>query len=82
MKLSEFILLPKEEKRSVVLQQGVALAKWENPKEMVFLFQLPDFYVETYCCRESKEICEYRAFYRVEHLTLYLESIPIDSLRP
>ena len=55
MKLSEFIVLPKEEKRSAVLHQGVALAKWENRKEMVFLFQLPDFYVETYCCQESKD---------------------------
>ena len=82
MKLSEFIVLPREEKRSAVLHQGVALAKWENRKEMVFLFQLPDFYVETYCCQESKEIREYRAFYKVEHLTLYLDGISIDSLRP
>ena len=80
MKLSEFIVLPKEEKRSTVLQLGVTLAKWESRKDMVFLFQLPNFYVETYCCQESKEIREYRAFYNVEHLTPYLDAIPIDNL--
>ena len=80
MKLSEFIVLPKEEKRSAVLQLGVALAKWKSQKEMVFLFQLPDFYVETFCCQESKEIVEYRVYYNAEHLTPYLDAIPIDNL--
>ena len=82
MKLSEFIVLPKEEKRFAVLHHGVALAKWDTGKEKVFLFQFPHFYVETFCCIESKEINEYRVFHKVEHLTLYLEGISIDSLRP
>ena len=47
---------------------------------MVFLFQLPHFYVETYCCQETKEIREYRVFHNAEHLTPYLEAIPIHYL--
>jgi hypothetical protein len=78
MKLSEFIMLPQEEKRSAVLQEGVPVAqrKWLN--YMVFLFQLPDFYVETFCCRESKEVREYRVFHNPEHLRPYLQTISID----
>jgi len=47
---------------------------------MVFLFQLPDFYVETFCCLETKEIREYRAFHTANHLTPYLDAIEIDKL--
>ena len=53
MKLSEFILLTQEEKRSTVLQEGVAIAKMEVLNYVVFLFQLPHFYVETYCNRDK-----------------------------
>lgn len=80
MKLSEFILLTQEEKRFIVLQEGVVLAKMEVLNYMVFLFQLPHFYVETFCCQETKEIREYRVFHNVEHLTPYLEAIPIHHL--
>ena len=80
MKLSEFILLTQEEKRFIVLQNGVVLAKMEVLNYMVFLFQLPHFYVETYCCQETKEIREYRVFQNAEHLTPYLEAIPIHHL--
>ena len=80
MKLSEFILLTQEEKRFIVLQEGVVLAKMEVLNYMVFLFQLPHFYVETYCCQETKEIREYRVFQKAEHLTPYLEAIPIHHL--
>ena len=80
MKLSEFILLTQEEKRFIVLQEGVVIAKMEVLNYMVFLFQLPHFYVETYCCEETKEIREYRVFHNAEHLTPYLEAIPIHHL--
>ena len=80
MKLSEFIVLSQEEKRFTVLHEGVPIAKREFYNYMVFLFQLPDYYVETYCCQQTKEIQEFRAFYKAEHLTPYLEAIPIDHL--
>ncbi len=80
MKLSEFIVLPEREKRFIVLHDGVPIAKWQSQKDIVFLFQLPNFYVETYCYQESKEIHEYCAFFKVEHLTPYLDAIPIDNL--
>ena len=80
MKLSEFIGLTQEEKRFTVLQEGVPIAKMEILNYMVFLFQLSDYYVETFCCRESKEIREYRVFHNAEHLTPYLEAIPIEHL--
>jgi len=80
MKLSEFIALSEEEKRATVLQEGVAIAKRDLPDYMAFLFQLPNFYVETLCCLETKEIREYRVFYSTKHLTPYLETISIDHL--
>lgn len=80
MKLSEFIALSEEEKRAFVLQQGVAIAKRRLPGYLVFLYQLSNFYVETYSCQQTKEILEYRAIYSTKHLTPYLESIPIDHL--
>jgi hypothetical protein len=49
MKLSEFIILSKEEKRFNVLTAGIPLAKRRVFESMVFLFQLPEFYVETRC---------------------------------
>lgn len=75
MKLSEFIVLTQEEKRAVVVQQGVALTQRKLLDYMVFLFQLPGFYVETYCCCQSKEIREYRVFHNPEHLRPYLLSV-------
>lgn len=80
MKLSEFILLTQEEKRFIVLQEGVVIAKMDVLNYTVFLFQLPHYYVETYCCRQSKEIREYRVFHNAQHLTPYLEAIPIHHL--
>jgi len=80
MKLSEFIVLSQGEKRFTVIHEGVPIAKREILDYMVFLFQLPDFYVETFCCLETKEIREYRAFHTPNHLTPYLEAIEIDKL--
>jgi len=80
MKLSEFIALSEEEKRAIVLQNGVAIAKRNLPDYMVFLFQLSFFYVETFCCHQTKEIMEYRVLFSTNHLTPYLETISIDHL--
>ena len=80
MKLSEFIALTEEQKRSTVLTEGVAISKRHIAHQLVFLFQLSDYYVETYCCYESKEIEEYRVFQNTKQLTPYLDAIPIDHL--
>lgn len=80
MKLSEFIALTEEQKRSTVLTQGVAIAKRHLRDHLVFLFQLPEYYVETYCCYKSKEILEYRVFQNTKQLTPYLNDISIDHL--
>ena len=80
MKLSEFILLTQEEKRAAVLQEGVAIAKRPIPDYMVFLFQLPNYYVETFCCLESNEIEEFRIIHNPAHLLPYLDAISIDNL--
>jgi hypothetical protein len=73
MRLSEFIMLPQEEKRAAVLQEGVPVAQRKLVDYMVFLFQLPDFYVETFCCKQTKEVQEYRVFHNPAHLRPYLE---------
>jgi len=80
MKLSEFIALSEEQKRSTVLTHGVPIAKRHLSDHLVFLFQLQGYYVETYCCYNSKEIQEYRVFQNTKQLTPYLEEIPIDHL--
>jgi hypothetical protein len=80
MKLSEFMVLTTEEKRATIVKEGVPLAKRELVNHMVFLFQLPCFYAETYCCKKSKAIDEYRLFYNAEQLSPYLEAIPLDDL--
>ena len=80
MKLSEFIALPEDHKRSTVLTQGVAIAKRELSNQLVFLFQLNEYYVETFCCCKSKEIIEYRVFQNTKQLEPYLDEIRIDDL--
>jgi hypothetical protein len=80
MKLSEFIALPEDHKRSTVMNQGVAISKRYLNDQLVFLFQFPEYYVETYCCYKSKEILEYRVFQSTRQLEPYLDSIEIDQL--
>ena len=80
MKLSEFIALPEDHKRSVVMTEGVAIAKRQLADQLVFLFQLHEYYVETFCCRKSKEILEYRVFHNTAPLAPYLDAIEIDHL--
>lgn len=80
MKLSEFIALPEDHKRSTVMTKGVAIAKRSLSNQIVFLYQLHEYYVETYCCYKSKEIEEYRAFHDTKQLTPYLNAIQIDHL--
>jgi hypothetical protein len=80
MKLSEFIALPEDHKRATVLTQGVAIAKRLHDDQLVFLYQLSEYYVETYCCCKSKEILEYRVFQNTKQLAPYLDEIQIDHL--
>lgn len=80
MKLSDFILLTEDEKKMTVLHQGVLVAKRTNYDFMVFLFQMDNYYVETYCNPQNKAIEEYRVFDNITLLNPYLETIPIDSL--
>lgn len=54
MRLSEFILLNEQEKKSTVLHRGVLLAKRSSFGSMVFLFQLGSYYVEAYCNPANK----------------------------
>ena len=80
MKLSEFIALTEDQKRSTVLSKVVVLAKRVINEQVVFLFQLSEYYVEIYCCGISKEVLEYRAFGDTRQLAPYLEGIPINDL--
>jgi hypothetical protein len=80
MRLSEFILLNEDEKKSTVLHQGVCLAKRTSFDSIIFLFQLGSYYVEAYCNPANKAIEEYRMFDNVDVLQPYLEAIPLDNL--
>ena len=80
MKLSEFIGLSDDQKRSTVLTQGVAIAKRSLTDQVAFLFQFPDYYVETFCGNENKEIQQYYVFQDTDQLAPYLDEIRIDQL--
>jgi hypothetical protein len=80
MKLSDFILLSEGEKKMVVLHEGILVGKRNKYDYLVFLFQMDNYYVETYCNLENKSIEEYRAFHNTKLLTPYLEAISIDDL--
>ena len=66
--------------KSVVLHDGVLVAKRKISDGLVFLFQVNDFYVETYCSLEQKRVLEYRAFCNLHALDPYLENIVLDDL--
>jgi hypothetical protein len=80
MKLSEFILLSENEKTSVVLNNGILVAKRKNDPVIVFLFQLENYYVETYCNQRNKSVLKFIAFNNTKSLAPYLEAISIDEL--
>lgn len=80
MRLSDFILLNEEEKKFIVLHEGILVAKRSSYPYLVFLFQMDNYYVESYCNVETKGIVEYRAFQNPALLKPYLEEIAIDDL--
>lgn len=80
MKLSEFILLSESEKKNTVIHLGVLIGKRHEPNVIVFLFQLGNYYVETYCNNATKAVQEFRAFMDPVHLSPYLKMISLDDL--
>lgn len=80
MKLFDFFVLNAEEKKLILLHEGVLIAKRNHLTYMVFLFQLDEYYVEMYCDKASKETEEYRLSVNMQTLTPYLETINIDGL--
>ncbi len=80
MRLSEFILLNEQEKKSTVLHRGVLLAKRSSLESMVFLFQIGSYYVEAHCNPANKAIEEYLMFDSIDFLSPYLDAIPLDNL--
>jgi hypothetical protein len=80
MKLSEFIMLGRDEKKMTLLHHGILVAKRSNTGSIVFLFQLEFFYAEMYCSLEKKEVEEYRVFSDTNSLMPYLDKIPIEAL--
>jgi hypothetical protein len=80
MKLSEFILLNEAEKKWSVVNKAVPLAQRTYPDLIIFLFQLDDYYIETYCNIADKTIEEYRVLPDTNAISYYLDAIPIDDL--
>ena len=80
MKLSEFILLNEKDKKFAVMKNAVALAQRTYPDTVIFLFQLDNYYIETYCNKSSRAIEEYRVLPDLNAISHYLEAIPIDDL--
>jgi hypothetical protein len=80
MRLSDFIMLDEEQKKLIVLHEGVLIGKRVNIDFMVFLFQMESYYVETFCNRDNKAIQEFRIFDNMKPLAPYLDAISIDDL--
>lgn len=80
MKLSEFILLSENEKKTAVLHLGVLIGKRSIQNDRFFLFQLDSFYVEMCCNGLSKTVEEFRMFENTRPLQPYLASVPLDDL--
>lgn len=80
MKLSDFILLSEEEKKFAVLHAGVLIGKRKDADLIAFLFQVNNFYVETFFQTNNKAIKEFRMFDQTALLQPYLETIRIDEL--
>lgn len=82
MKLSDFILLNEEEKKRVLLHDGVLVGKRHYSGCMVFLFQFPSYYVESYFHLQTKKVEEFRTYTDTGALHAYLEGISISGLLP
>ena len=80
MKLSDFILLNEEQKKGTLLHEGVLIGKRNLGDYLIFLFQFPNYYVESYCNCENKSIMEFRAFTHLEPLYPYLDAISLGDL--
>jgi hypothetical protein len=80
MKLSDFIMLSEEQKKYTLLHMGVLVGKRKNIEQIIFLFRLENFYVETFCNTKTKGVTQYRMFEHTNLLQPYLESIAIDEL--
>ncbi|GAC1419102.1 MAG: hypothetical protein NVS1B13_03440 [Flavisolibacter sp.] len=80
MKLSEFILLNENEMKHTVLHRGILIAKRSSYNYLVFLFQLENYYIETFCNRDNQEIEEYRVFDNTKALNPYIENIALEGL--
>jgi hypothetical protein len=80
MKLSDFITLNEEEKKLAVLHNGVLIGKRTFDSHIVFLFQLNNFYVETFGNTKTKKVIQYRVFDNTNLLNPYLENIAIDDV--
>ena len=80
MRLSDFVLLSEETKKSTVLHEGTLVGKRKSPQRIVFLFQVDAFYVEMFCNLQSRKVEKYRVFDNTSFLEPYLANIPIDSL--
>ncbi len=80
MQLSDFIFLDEAQMKTIVLHEGVLVAKRRSSDYLVLLFQMDDFYVETYCNMQNKAVSEYRVFRNVNALDPYLDNIAIEDL--
>lgn len=80
MKLSEFILLNEKEKASAVLHLGVLIGKRKKDSLIIFLFQLENYYVESFWNQPNKTLLQFTAFNNTKNLSPYLEAISLDEL--
>lgn len=80
MKLSEFIVLDEVNKKQALLHTGVLIGKRREEDRLVFLFKMEDYYVESVCSFQTKDVEQFRVFQNEKLLMPYLEEIQIEDL--
>ena len=80
MLLSDFIVLPHEEKMVILLHDGAVVGHRRVAAGTWFLFQLDHFYAEVLCPHGVGNPLEFRCFTGTAPLAPYLEHISLDEI--
>lgn len=80
MKLSEFVLLPEDQKVCILWREAKIIAERKERTYNVFLYQVYSFYVEVWHSGNLMNNYKLRSFSTTEELEPYLEKINISEL--
>ena len=80
MRMSDFNLLPAQEKAALLYKRGVYIGKRREGNQVVLLYQLDEFYVELFYVKYRHHIQRARCSASTLVLDPYLDQIRIEEL--